>query len=153
MDAVEEWEVRAARVKQRGTGEEQYPPAMMLGLLVYCSASEVFSSRVIERMTYENVAVRVLCAERHPDHDTILRNNGKLLAKGFAQVLEMAARCGVLKVGRGDGGHRRDEASGQREQTCGELRARRRADEGVGGGDRGVACEGGGCHSAPLKMG
>ena len=63
MDAVEELEVRAARVNQRGTGDEQYPPAMMLGLLVYCYASGVFSSRVIERMTYENVAVRVLCAD------------------------------------------------------------------------------------------
>ena len=102
MDAVEELEVRAARVNQRGTGDEQYPPAMMLGLLVYCYASGVFSSRMIERMTYENVAVRMLCADTHPDHDTICafrRNNGKLLAEGFAQVLEMAARCGVLKVG------------------------------------------------------
>ena len=102
MDAVEELDVRAARVNQRGTGDEQYPPAMMLGLLVYCYASGVFSSRMIERMTYENVAVRMLCADTHPDHDTICafrRNNGKLLAEGFAQVLEMAARCGVLKVG------------------------------------------------------
>ena len=102
MDAVEELDLRAARVNQRGTGEEQYPPAMMLGLLVYCYASGVFSSRVIEGMTYENVAVRVLCADTHPDHDTICafrRNKGKLLAEGFAQVLEMAARCGVLKVG------------------------------------------------------
>lgn len=57
MDAVEELDLRAARVNQRGTGEEQYPPAMMLGLLVYCYASGVFSSRVIEGMTYENVAV------------------------------------------------------------------------------------------------
>ena len=52
MDAVEELDLRAARVNQRGTGEEQYPPAMMLGLLVYC-----YASRVIEGMTYENVAV------------------------------------------------------------------------------------------------
>ena len=103
MDAVEELEVRAARVNQRGTGDEQYPPAMMLGLLVYCyTASGVFSSRMIERMTDENVAVRMLCADTHPDHDTILRvpaQQRKLLAEGFAQVLEMAARCGVLKVG------------------------------------------------------
>jgi len=101
-DGVEELEVRAGRVNQRGTGDEQYPPAMMLGLLVYCYASGVFSSGVIERMTYENVALRVLCVDTHPDHDTICafrRNNGKLLAEGFAQVLEMAVRCGLLKVG------------------------------------------------------
>ena len=44
----------------------------------------------------------VVARTRTLDHDTICafrRNNGKLLAEGFAQVLEMAARCGVLKVG------------------------------------------------------
>ena len=67
MDGVEQLELRSARVNERGTGDEQYPPTMMLGLLVYSYASGVFSSRVIERMTYENVAVRVLCADTHPD--------------------------------------------------------------------------------------
>jgi hypothetical protein len=48
------------------------------------------------------VAVRLLCADTHPDHDTVCafrRRNGTLVESGFAQVLEMAARCGVLKVG------------------------------------------------------
>jgi hypothetical protein len=75
---------------------------MMLGLLIYSYATGVFSSRQIERSTSENVAVRLLCADPHPDHDTVCafrRQNGELLAQSFAQVLEMAARCGVLKVG------------------------------------------------------
>ena len=57
---------------------------------------------MIERMSYENVAVRLLCADTHPDHDTICtfrRRNAELLHRAFAQVLELAARCGVLKVG------------------------------------------------------
>ncbi len=40
-------------------------------LLIYCYATGVFGSRQIERGTYENVAVRVLCGDTHPDHDTI----------------------------------------------------------------------------------
>jgi hypothetical protein len=63
----------------------------------------MFSSRQIERASYENVAVRLLCADTHPDHDTLCtfrRKNGPLLTHAFAQILELAARCGVLKVGQ-----------------------------------------------------
>lgn len=102
MDAVSELDLSAAKVNQRGTGNEQYPPGMLLGLLIYSYATGVFSSRQIERMTYDHVPVRLLCADTHPDHDTICtfrRRNGELLKRSFAQVLEMAARCQVLKVG------------------------------------------------------
>jgi len=102
MDAVAELDLSKAKINHRGSGSEQYPPSMMLGLLIYSYATGMFSSRVIERMTHENVAVRVLCGDTHPDHDTICafrRDNAGLLAKCFGQVLEMAAGCGVLKVG------------------------------------------------------
>jgi transposase len=102
MDAVEQLDLSAARVNERGTGDEQYPPGMMLGLLLYSYTTGIFSSRQIERATCDNVAVRLLCADRHPDHDTICtfrRHNGALLSAGFAQVLELAARCGVLRLG------------------------------------------------------
>ena len=48
------------------------------------------------------MAVRYLCGDTHPDHDTICefrRRNGELFAHSFAQVIELAARSGVLKVG------------------------------------------------------
>jgi transposase len=102
MEAVEELDLSAARVNHRGTGDKQYPPGMVLGLLVFSYATGTFSSRQIEKSTHENVAVRLLCADTHPDHDTICafrRNNGDLLSRSFASVLELAARCGVLKVG------------------------------------------------------
>lgn len=102
MDAVGLLDVGEASVNQRGTGSEQYPPRLLLSLLVYCYATGLFSSRQIERATYENVAVRLLCADTHPDHDTLCafrRKNGALLRRAFAQVLELAAGCGVLKVG------------------------------------------------------
>jgi transposase len=102
MDAVGELDLRGARVNERGTGDEQYPPRLLLGLLIYSYATGVFASRQIERATHENVAVRLLCADTHPDHDTICtfrRAHRELLARSFAQVIEMSARCGVLKIG------------------------------------------------------
>jgi transposase len=102
MEAVGLLDLSAARVNHRGTGSEQYPPSMMLGLLIYCYATGTFSSRRIERLTHENVAVRLLCADRHPDHDSICtfrRENRVLLESSFHQVLEVAARVRVLRVG------------------------------------------------------
>src|SRR5471032_2617505 len=102
MDAVEQLDLSRAQVNQRGSGDAQYPPGMLLGLLIYSYATGLFSSRAIERASYENVAVRLLCGDTHPDHDTVCafrRRNGELLSQSFAQVIEMAAHCGVLKVG------------------------------------------------------
>jgi hypothetical protein len=47
------------------------------------------------------VAVRLLCAELHPDHDSICtfrQANGALLKSSFEQVLSMATQMRVLKV-------------------------------------------------------
>ena len=102
MDAVDALDLGKAKVNHRGTGDAQYPPSMMLGLLVYCYATGTFSSRRIETLTYENVAVRLLCADTHPDHDSICkfrRENKELVEESFLQVLELAARSKVLKVG------------------------------------------------------
>jgi hypothetical protein len=74
----------------------------MLGLLAYSYATGTFASRRIEQSTHDNVAVRYLCADTHPDHDTICafrRENCALLATVFAQILELAARSGQLRVG------------------------------------------------------
>src|ERR1044072_4207301 len=71
IDAVEARDLRLAKVKHRGSGDAQYPPSMMLSLLIYCYGHGLFSSRAIERATYSQVSVRYLCANEHPDHDTI----------------------------------------------------------------------------------
>ena len=103
LDAVEEIDTSCAKVNHRGSGSQQYPPRMLLALLIYSYSSGIFSSRAIERATYDSVAVRVLCADTHPDHDTICafrRENRELLDRAFSAVLEMAARVGVLRVGQ-----------------------------------------------------
>src|SRR5450756_2998512 len=55
----------------RGSGIASYHPSMLLGLLVYGYATQAFSSRAIERATYDSVAFRFIAGNEHPDHDTI----------------------------------------------------------------------------------
>lgn len=102
LEAVEATDLRGARVNHRGTGSAEYPPSMMLALLIYCYATGVFSSRKIERASYDSVSVRYICANHHPDHDTIAkfrRRNKALLEAVFVQVLELAGHMGLLKLG------------------------------------------------------
>jgi len=40
-------------------------------MLIYGYATGVFSSRKLERATYDSVAFRFIAANDHPDHDTI----------------------------------------------------------------------------------
>jgi transposase len=103
MDAVDALDLTTAKTNERGTGSAQYPPATMLALLIYCDATGTFASRRIETLTYENVAVRSLCADTHPDHDSICkfrRENKALLASCFHQILELATIADILKVGK-----------------------------------------------------
>jgi transposase len=102
LEAVEVTDTAGAALNVRGSGSEQYPPAMMLALLIYCYATGSFSSRRIERATFDSVAVRYLCANTHPDHDTIAtfrRSNEALLRSCFVSVLELAKESGLLKLG------------------------------------------------------
>jgi len=104
IDAVDRLPAEYFCTNQRGTGDEQYPPRMMLTLLIYCYATGRFSSRVIENATHEDVVVRYICGgDLHPDHDTICtfrRKNRKLFEKAFVEVLLMAQEsAGLKKVG------------------------------------------------------
>lgn len=103
IDAIESIDTSSAQINHRGNGHQQYPPAMLLALLVYSYCTGQFSSRQVERATHTDVAVRFLCANTHPDHDTLCtfrRKNAALMQRAFTQILEMAAHCGVLKVGQ-----------------------------------------------------
>jgi transposase len=86
----------------RGSGSASYHPAVLLGILVYDYASAVFSSRKLERATYDWVAVRFVAANQHPDHDTIAtfrRRFVKQIEGLFVQVLLLAPEIGMLKMG------------------------------------------------------
>src|SRR5271167_3183494 len=73
LEAVGATGEQSAQVNVRGSGDAQYPPGMMLAVLIYCYAHGIFSSRKVERATYDSVAVRYLSANLHPDHDTIAK--------------------------------------------------------------------------------
>ena len=103
LDAVEEMDLRQVKVNDRGTGSEQYPPRMLLALLLYCYATGVFSSRRIEQASSDSVPVRMICGDTHPDHDTICtfrRENKALLQETFVRVLELAQALKFLQVGQ-----------------------------------------------------
>lgn len=103
VDAVEAMDLRRVKVNIRGTGDAQYPPSMLVSLVIYCYATGIFGSRRIEQATYDNVAVRFITADTHPDHDTICtfrRENKALLSELFVKVLEMARELKVLKLGQ-----------------------------------------------------
>jgi transposase len=102
LDAVEQIPTGHFRVNHRGTGSEQYPPTMMLALLIYCYVTGRFGSRTIEAATHSDVAVRFICANLHPDHDSICtfrRENKAAFEAAFVTVLQLAHQLRVTRVG------------------------------------------------------
>ncbi len=86
----------------RGSGSASYHPATLLSVLIYGYATGVFSSRKLERATYDSVAFRFIAANDHPDHDTIATFRRRFLKEIealFVEILELAREMGVLKMG------------------------------------------------------
>jgi transposase len=86
----------------RGSGSASYHPAMLLGLMLYGYATKVFSSRALERATYDSVAFRFIAGNEHPDHDTIAAFRKRFIGQIeplFVQVLKLARAMGMLKLG------------------------------------------------------
>jgi transposase len=83
-------------------GRPPYHPALMVKLLVYGYCTGRMSSRKLEQATYDDVAVRVLSCDQHPDHDSIADFRKRHLAELgqlFVQVLELCQRAGLVKLG------------------------------------------------------
>jgi len=102
ISAVDSMRLPSLQSNERGSGSAQYPPTMMLTLLLYCYANGMFSSRRIERATWRDVGVRYLTGDTHPDHDTICsfrRSNAAVVAEAFSELLRLASEMGLVKVG------------------------------------------------------
>jgi transposase len=102
VEVVDGLDLRAMSKSYRGSGSASYHPAVLLSLLVYGYATGVFSSRKLERATYDSVAFRFIAANDHPDHDTIATFRRRFLKEIealFVQVLLLAREIGVLKMG------------------------------------------------------
>jgi transposase len=102
VEVIDGLNLSAMSKSYRGAGSASYHPALLLGLLVYGYATGVFSSRKLERATYDSVAFRFIAANEHPDHDTIAtfrRRFLKEIESLFVQVLALAREMGMLKMG------------------------------------------------------
>lgn len=102
VEVVEQLDLTAMSRAYRGGGSAAYHPAMLLGLLLYGYATGVFSSRKIERATYDSVAFRFIAANQHPDHDTLATFRRRFLSEIeslFVEVLKLAGQMGLLKLG------------------------------------------------------
>jgi transposase len=102
VEVIEGLDVSAMSKSYRGAGSSSYHPSLLLGILVYGYATGVFSSRKLERATYDSVAFRFVAANEHPDHDTIAAFRRRFLKdiEGlFVQVLLLAREMGMLKMG------------------------------------------------------
>jgi transposase len=83
-------------------GGEAIAPEILLGLLFYGYATGVFSSRKIEKGTYESIPFRFIAGGLHPDHDTIANFRKTFLEEIkelFVQTLLLAQAAGKFELG------------------------------------------------------
>ena len=102
VEVVDQLDLSALTRQYAGRGSKAHHPATLLALLVYGYATGVFSSRKIERATYDSVAFRFIAAGSHPDHDTVATFRRRFLGELealFVQVLELAKEMKLLRLG------------------------------------------------------
>jgi transposase len=102
VDVIAQLDLSVIYQRYAPSGGEAIAPEILLGLLFYGYATGVFSSRQIERGTYESIPFRFVAGGVHPDHDTIAHFRKTFLAELqdlFVQILLLAQAAHVLKLG------------------------------------------------------
>ncbi len=102
VEVVEGLDLRELEQAYAGRGSAAYHPAMLLSLLIYGYATGCFSSRKIERATYDSLAFRYIACNRHPDHDTLSsfrRRFREEFEAVFVEVLEVARENQLSRFG------------------------------------------------------
>lgn len=102
VEVIDQLDLSAMVKAYRGSGSASYHPSVLVGLLVYGYATGVFSSRKLERATYDSVAFRFIAANDHPDHDTIATFRRRFLKEIetlFVGALLLAREMGMLQLG------------------------------------------------------
>jgi transposase len=104
-DLVETGALDLAAIYAASEDERGYPPydpRLMVKLLIYGYANGVMSSRKLEAATYRDVAVRMLCADQHPDYRSIARFRARhleALGELFVQALRLCKRARLVGLG------------------------------------------------------
>jgi transposase len=102
VDLVAQLDLSAIYKQYSDQGAPPYAPEVLLGLLFYGYATGVFSSRKLEKATYEVIPFRFIAGDMHPDHDTIATFRKQFLAELkelFIQILLIAQAMGRLQLG------------------------------------------------------
>jgi len=102
VDLVAQLNLASIYARYAPRGGVPYAPEILLGLLLYGYVTGVFSSRKIERATYDSVAFRFIAGNLHPDHDTLANFRKTFLPELetlFVDVLLVAQEAGLLKLG------------------------------------------------------
>ena len=102
VEVIDQLDLSKLTRQYAGRGSKAHHPATLLAILVYGYANGVFSSRRLEKATYDSVAFRYIAAGSHPDHDTLATFRRRFLGELsglFVQVLEMAQEMKLLKLG------------------------------------------------------
>ncbi len=102
VDVVEKLDTSAIENRYRGGGSAPYPPKIMLALLFYGYAKGIFSSRKIEKSTYELIPVLYIANGLHPDHDSINTFRKRFLPELgalFVMLLQIAHGMNIFKLG------------------------------------------------------
>lgn len=102
VEVVDQLDLSRLTRQYAGRGSKAHHPATLLSILIYGYCTGVFSSRKLERATYDSVAFRYLAAGTHPDHDTLATFRRRFFGEFselFVQVLELAREMKLLKLG------------------------------------------------------
>lgn len=102
VEIVETLDTSSIENAYKGGGSAPYHPKIMLALLFYCYATGIFSSRGMERATYELIPVIFITGNTHPDHNSINTFRKRFLPELeeiFLQILLIAHTMGILKLG------------------------------------------------------
>jgi transposase len=102
VDTIAQLDLSVIYTRYGPRGGQPYAPEILLALLFYGYATGIFSTRKLERATYETVPFRFLAGNLHPDHDTLATFRKTFLPELkdlFVQVLLLAQVAGALKLG------------------------------------------------------
>jgi transposase len=102
VEVVDQLDLSAITKKYAGRGSDAYHPSTLIALLIYGYATGVYSSRKIERASYESIAFRYIAGNVHPDHATLAGFRKTYLKEFetiFVQVLQVAKEMKLLKLG------------------------------------------------------
>lgn len=102
VEIVNQLDFKQVYQSYKGVGSTAYDPKMLLSLIFYGYSTGIFSSRKIEKATFDSIAFRFIAGNHHPDHDTISSFRKRFLPKikiWFKEILLIGKELGLVKLG------------------------------------------------------